>query len=94
MHMIMLSNKAQLSSNSGTISGTCLHTSMRAERSCGVSRLLSFKAPKVVLGHLEPGFSLGSSRHELLRLHLYRARAGEKPLHCNSLCVSSHCFHA
>lgn len=65
-------------------SGTCLHTFIRADRSCGVSRWLSFRAPRDVFGHLEPGFSLGSSGHELLRLPLYWARAGEKPLHCNS----------
>ena len=65
----------------------CLHKAIRAASCSGVSRWLSFNAPKEVFGHLEPGFSFGSSGQKLLRLLLNRATAGGKPLRCSRFCV-------
>jgi hypothetical protein len=65
----------------------CAHLQMAISAvSCsGVRRCLSLTAPSEVLGHREPGFSLGSPGCAALTAAFSRTSAGGKPLHASHI---------
>lgn len=62
-----------------------LQRAVKVVKSCGVRRFPSFKAPKEVFGHLDPGFSFDSSGWTELMRSLKLLSGGGKPLHASYL---------